>query len=307
MKEGKSKWGYVIFVLILFWLVSFAISSLLSQEAPLGDKIVIIPIFGPIGTTSTTIMPFETESATPSSIIKYIEDADKDSSIKGIILEINSPGGTVVASKEIANAVKNTHKPTVAWIREIGTSGAYWIASATDYIVADPLSITGSIGVMGSYMEFSELMRRYGITYQELKSGELKDMGNPFKKITEKEKKILQSKVDLIHVAFINEVARNRKLKKESVKKISDGSFYLGSEAYALGLVDFLGGKGLAINITKNAANITEYKLVKYEQKNRLIDLLGRLSAYSSFYIGRGIGSVIFDKANAESIAIELK
>ena len=258
-----------------------------------GDKIAIIPIKGVITTDGFEDI-LRSGGVSSTSIVKSIQKANSDSSVKGIILEINSPGGTVVASKEIANEVKKSNKPVVSLIREVGASGAYWIASSSDNIVADPLSITGSIGVIGSYLEFSELMEEYGVGYERLVAGDLKDTGSPFKKLSEEEKSLLQDKLDIIHEVFIEEVAKNRDLDKKEVKEIANGFFYLGKEAKELGLVDELGDKELAINITKKLANVEDINIVRYEEKRGLSDLLSKISAYSFYFIGRGIGKELF-------------
>jgi protease-4 len=284
-------WFFIIIVLSL-WLLSFLISSVFKVE-DFGDKIAIIPIKGVITTDGFEDI-LRSGGVSSTSIVKSIQKANSDSSVKGIILEINSPGGTVVASKEIANEVKKSNKPVVSLIREVGASGAYWIASSSDNIVADPLSITGSIGVIGSYLEFSELMEEYGVGYERLVAGDLKDTGSPFKKLSEEEKSLLQDKLDIIHEVFIEEVAKNRDLDKKEVKEIANGFFYLGKEAKELGLVDELGDKELAINITKKLANVEDINIVRYEEKRGLSDLLSKISAYSFYFIGRGIGKELF-------------
>tara|TARA_Y100000310_G_scaffold302635_1_gene340156 strand:- start:14104 stop:15000 length:897 start_codon:yes stop_codon:yes gene_type:complete len=285
-----------IIVILLLWLVSFAISTIFLGE-DFSDKIVIIPIKGVI--TGDGFDDFLSSSgAVSTTIVDFIKKADEDKSVKGIILEINSPGGTVVASKEIANEIKKTEKPVVAWIREIGTSGAYWVASSSDKIVADPLSITGSIGVIGSYLEFSGLMEEYGVGYERLISGEFKDAGSPYRKLTQKEQRLLQGKLDIIHDAFIDEVSDNRELSKSTVKELATGIFYLGKEAENLGLVDVLGGEDLAVNITKELVGVDDLKIVKYEEKKGLGDFLSRLSARSFYFIGRGVGKELFSLGN---------
>jgi protease-4 len=284
-------WFFIIIVLSL-WLLSFLISCVFKVE-DFGDKIAIIPIKGVITTDGFEDI-LRSGGVSSTSIVKSIQKANSDSSVKGIILEINSPGGTVVASKEIANEVKKSNKPVVSLIREVGASGAYWIASSSDNIVADPLSITGSIGVIGSYLEFSELMEEYGVGYERLVAGDLKDTGSPFKKLSEEEKSLLQDKLDIIHEVFIEEVAKNRDLDKKEVKEIANGFFYLGKEAKELGLVDELGDKELAINITKKLANVEDINIVRYEEKRGLSDLLSKISAYSFYFIGRGIGKELF-------------
>ena len=127
-----------------------------------------------------------------------IDSAKKDVRIKGVIFKINSPGGSVVGSKEIGNAIKKLGKPSVAVIREVGASGAYWVASSADVIIADELSITGSIGVISSYLQFSKIMEEYGITYERLVGGEHKDMGVPYKQLSKEEQIIMQKKINII-------------------------------------------------------------------------------------------------------------
>lgn len=232
----------IIIVILALWVISLSISKIGNIRA--GDQIAIIPIKGTITTTESFGVPFSPIKDS-SSIIKKIEKAKLDTNVKGIILEINSPGGTVVASKEVVDAVKSSNKPVVAWIREIGTSGAYWIASASDKIVADSLSITGSIGVTASYLEFSELLGKYGIEYESLKTGEFKDIASPFRNLTAKEKDILLKKLQKIHEVFVDDVAKNRNLDKKTVSELANGIYYLGEEAKELGLVDYLGNKEL--------------------------------------------------------------
>src|SRR3989344_7935467 len=140
----------VLITLIAIALFSYAASKL-AVTVDFQNKIAVIKIDGPIGTSSRY---FDDNSLSPETIVKFIEKANEDKSVKGIILDINSPGGSVVGSEEIKNAVKGISKPKVALIRDVGASGAYWVASAADKIIADPMSITGSIGVLGSYVEF---------------------------------------------------------------------------------------------------------------------------------------------------------
>lgn len=285
-----------IVVIALLWIFSFLISTLFNYSFG-GDKIVVIPIKGVISTEdSSGIVSAKTVSST--EIVDFIKQADSDDSVKGIILEINSPGGTVVASKEIADAVKGVNKPVIAWIREIGASGAYWVASSSDTIVVDPLSITGSIGVISSYLEFSELLQDYGINYERLVAGEFKDTGTPFKRLDKEERALLQGKLNSIHNMFITEVAKNRNLEEKDVRGLANGIFYLGEEAVRLGLADSLGGKELAINLTKDAAGITKAKIITYREKRLLLDFFNRLSANSFYNIGRGMASEVYIKRN---------
>lgn len=303
----KKKIISIILILVLLWLFSTIIASLFSKDyIDFKDKIIIIPIKGTITVEGTPLIPFSVETTSSTKIVDNLKQAYKDKSVKGIILEINSPGGTVVATEEIANTIKESNKPVVAWIREIGASGAYWIASSSDLIVADPLSITGSIGVASSYLEFSDLFEEYGITYERLNAGKYKDIGTPYKKLTPEERSILQKKLDLIHKHFIDEITNNRNINKKTITELSTGIFYLGKEAKNLNLIDYLGGKELAINLTKKKANITEAKIVKYTEKTKLSDLISRLSARAFYFMGRGIGYELYAKSKNSFIDITI-
>jgi len=230
-----------------------------------------------------------------------LKKAKDDNSIKAVVLEINSPGGTVIASRELANAVKNLGKPNVAVIREVGASGAYWIASSSNKIIADELSITGSIGVISSYLQFSGLMEKYGITYERLTAGEYKDLGTPYKELTRDERNLLQVKLDKIQEIFINEVKKNRNI--TDAKRISTGEFFLGIEAKELGLIDKFGNRETAIEEAKKLANLKSPKIVEFKEKRSLFDLLGKLSASNFYYMGKGIG---VELVKSESPSLEI-
>ncbi len=170
-------------------------------------------------------------------IVATIEQAAHDDSIKAILLDIDSPGGLPVAAEEIANALKQSKKPTAAVIRQTGVSAAYWIASATDRVFASRNSDVGSIGVTMSYIR---TLNEPG-QYVELTSGKFKDTGSPDKPITQEERSLLLRDVALIHKYFIEDVAQNRHLSVEAVRAIADGSSVLGEQAKSLGLVDEIG------------------------------------------------------------------
>ena len=175
----------IAFVIILFSALGKIFTSNVKNET-----IVIIPIDGTILSDSSGAQ-FGEKITASTDIIEFLDKANKDKNVKGIILEINSPGGSALASKEIVDKVKSIEKPIVSWIREVGASGAYWVASASDKIIADELSITGSIGVISSYLEFSGLLEDYNITYEDLRTGKYKGIQSPYKKLNEEERDIL--------------------------------------------------------------------------------------------------------------------
>jgi len=297
----SSRFIIIISVLLALFIISYSLSSIFKSGINASDKIAVIPIKGMIVSEDSSVN-FYQKGTSSSTISSFLKSAIEDKRTKGIILEINSPGGTVVASKEIADIVKNSPKPVVALIKDIGTSGAYWIASASDKIVADPLSITGSIGVIASYLEFSRLFEDYGINYQSLKSGKFKDIGSPFKEMTSEEQLILQKKLDKIHEFFVEQVSINRNIPREKMQSLSTGIYYLGEEAYKNGLVDYLGNKDLAVNITKELAGIKDAKLVTYKKESSLIDVLSSLSMSAFYSLGRGM--VESDQLSSQQYAL---
>ncbi len=303
-EEAKNKWytsiKIIIILAILSFIVSWFFSSFTGAEFKEGN-VALIPIKGVI--TSESVGVFGQEVASSLDIVKFIEDADKNPKIKAIIFEINSPGGSPVATEEIANAVERTNKTKVAWIREIGTSGAYWIASGSDKIVASRMSFIGSIGVIASYLEFSGLLRDYNVTYERLVAGQYKDIGSPFKELNSGERKLLQKQLDKLHDYFISTVAENRNLPEEKVRELATGMFYLGEDAKEMGLVDVLGGKEEAKEIIEKELNITA-EIVEYKEERSLVDLLSDIFSQQSFFVGKGIGSSILDAKNFEGIEI---
>ncbi|MBS3105964.1 signal peptide peptidase SppA [Candidatus Woesearchaeota archaeon] len=305
--ESNFKWGYAIFVLFLLSILGFLLVGIISLFAgvdveSLSGNVALITLEGVIVGSDDSKFLFESRVSSTDAV-ELIEKADKNPNIKAIILEINSPGGSAVASEEIANAVRKTNKTTVAWIREVGASGGYWIASAADHIVANRVSITGSIGVIASYLEFPGLLEEYNVTYQRLVSGKYKDIGSPFREMTAEEKEIFQQNLDEIRDYFVSEVAKNRNLNKKDVDKIANGLFYLGVQAKELGLVDELGGKGEAIAYVEGKEKI-KAEIVEYKKEEGLLDILGDVMGKQSFFIGKGIGSSLLNSKIASTISI---
>ncbi len=305
--QKQFRWGYAIFVVLLLGflgLIALGIISLFVgvDLESLSGNVALIHIDGVIIGSEDSESLFESITSSLDAV-ELIEKADKNPNIKAIILEINSPGGSAVASEEIANAVKKTNKTTVAWIREVGASGAYWVASSADYIVANRVSVTGSIGVIASYLEFPEFLERYNVTYRRLVSGKYKDIGTPFKEMTSEEQAIFQQNLDLIRDYFVSEVAKNRNMNKKDVDKIANGLFYLGTQAKELGLVDELGSKDEVIRYIEYKEKI-EVEIAEYETEKGILDLLTDALSKPSFFVGKGIGSALLDKKAVSTVAI---
>ena len=158
------------------------------------------------------------------------------------MIEVESGGGGAVAGEEISNAVKNSKKPVIAFIRGIGASAAYWSVSGADRIFASKNSDVGSIGVTSSYLSNAEKNIQDGYTYEELSSGKYKDTGDPDKVLTAEEKALILRDVNIVYANFIEAVSQNRNLSIEKVKSFADGSTVLGEKAKSLGMIDEIGG-----------------------------------------------------------------
>lgn len=189
----------------------------------------------------------EADSAYSSSqnsadyIVATINEAEKNDEIKAIILEVDSYGGMPTAGEEIANALAAAQKPTVALIRQAGTSAAYLAASGADLIFASKYSDIGGIGVTFSYLDYAEKNKKEGLTYNQLSVGKFKDAGDPDKPLTQEERDLITRDLNITYDDFIKDVAQNRKLPIEKVRQLADGSTMMGQMAMENKLIDRLG------------------------------------------------------------------
>ena len=230
----------------------FSLSPISVGEHFKQDRISIIKLEGIINDSPGSSIFKDLTSS--NSALELITKATKDSSIKGIVLRINSPGGTVAASQELYKAIINAKKkkPVVISFGDIAASGGYYIASAGDVIFANPGTLTGSIGVITSYLNFYDLLNKIGVKGVVIKSGEFKDIGNPTRPLTEQERKILQALLDDSYDQFLTDVSHGRNIPKKKVAELAKGLIYTGKQAKKIGLVDYIGDY---------------YKAIKYTQK----------------------------------------
>lgn len=298
--EKKRGWSKIILIfsaVSIFFLLFIIPFFLAIFDGSRVGNVALIPLEGTITVNGGS--SFAEATASSKDLVDLIAKAEQNKQIQAIILEINSPGGSAVASDEIATAIKKVNKPVLSVIREVGASGGYWIASVTEQIFANRMSITGSIGVISSYLEFSGLMEKYGVGYEELTAGERKDLGTPFKKLTPEGRNLLQAKLDLIHDFFIEEVALNRGLTIEQVQKIATGEFYLGVEALKLGLIDQIGDLDTAKKYLQDNYDLEPIDLVVYRSEAGFFDLLANLLNDFSFSLGEGLGSQFVEENQA--------
>lgn len=182
------------------------------------------------------------DQVSADDIVYALEEAEKDSKIKAIILEVDSSGGYGVAAEEVAGALKRATKPTVSLIHEQGLSAAYWSSTGADVIFASNISDVGSIGVTFSYLDNYKKNQKEGLTFNSLSSGKFKDAGNPDKPLTTEERALMMRDLNIGHEHFIKFVAMNRKLDIDKVRRLADGSSMPGALALQNGLIDKIGG-----------------------------------------------------------------
>jgi len=298
-KPGFSIWNVfrvigmtargLVSVLFFLFILFFFISLFTGPVNLYTGNIAVIPIKGVISTTDDGGLVIQ--GGVPSDeIVKWIKDADEEEKFKAILLEIDSPGGSPVATDEISRAVKEAKKPVIAVIREVGASGAFWIATATDKVYANRMSLTGSIGVTSSRLEFAGMLRDYNVTYRRLVSGKYKDAGSRWKEMTPEEQLMYQKIINKVHVEFVREVARNRKMSFEEVAELAHGFVFLGSEALEFGLIDELGTKEDAVKWIEKTYTL-EADLYEFEEKKTFIEAIAGVFSRFSFRVGEGIGS----------------
>ena len=232
------------------------------------NRIAVIDISGVLTNARSFGLLSEGEHVV-SFVVEKLHKAASDKRVKGIILRINSPGGTVTASdilyEEIVAFKQKTGKPVVAYFQDVAASGAYYLACAADEIMAQRTSITGSIGVIMQMVDVSGTLAKLGISADAVKSGSFKDAGSPFRKMSVEERDIFQGLVDGFYQQFLSVVTAGRpKLGQEEVVKLADGRVYTASQALKSGLIDRIGTLQQAVETVKERAGIETAHVVIY-------------------------------------------
>jgi protease-4 len=251
----------IAIIIGMIGVFTFSLTSISDGEC----NIAVMPITGVIMPFGNGVM-YEDFVTTPTDVRDFIASLEYETMIEGVLFEINSPGGTPVASEDIASQVAALELPNVALIGDMAASGGYMIASAADTIVASPMSDVGSIGVTMSYTEESEKNEEEGITYVPLHSGKFKDMGNPNKPLTDEERSLLEAQLREIHDYFIDLVSKYRNINRDEIASLADGSTLTGKRAQEKKLVDILGGRDAAKEAfaVKLGKDMSEVKFCEY-------------------------------------------
>jgi protease-4 len=232
------------------------------------DKVALIDVEGMILNARTSGL-FGGGDNMVSVFKERLDAAAHDPRVKAVVLRLNTPGGAVTASdilyQDLCRFRRETGKPVVACMMDVCASGGYYLAMGCDQVIAHPTTVTGSIGVIMSLYNASGLCQMLGITSEPIKSGPVKDIGNPVRPMTEQERAILQAMVDSFYGQFVHVVAEGRHLPEERVRVLADGRIYTGIDAHKLGLVDRLGYLEDAIETAKQLACVKDAKVVAYD------------------------------------------
>jgi protease-4 len=267
--------AFFLFLLAVFALVYFTVRSEQKSSSfrSFGDKIAVVDLEGVI--------------LSPKDLVEQLRKYGDDSSIKAIIIHVNSPGGGAAASEEIYREVLRIRdvkkKRIVASIETVGASGAYYVSSATNKIFADEASIVGSIGVIAEWYNYEELMKWAKLKAIVLKAGEFKDTGSPLREMTPAERAYMQGLIDNMHAQFIDSVAKGRRVKVEEIKPLADGKVWTGEQAMPLKLIDQIGDFRAAVEDTAKSVGIKGEPTIVRPEKDRksVLDLLfGDASEY---------------------------
>ncbi len=251
-----------VYVVVIPTALIILIGLLLTRAAFETNRIGVIEVKGTISDAK--------------EITKNIKSFSENKLIRAIILRVDSPGGGVAPSQEIFEAVKKARerKKIIVSMGALAASGGYYISVPADLIVANPGTITGSIGVLMEFVNLEKLMGKVGVGIQTIKSREHKDIGSPFRTMTEEERKLLQGVITDVYQQFVEVVSTERNIPRDSVVKFADGRIFTGRQARDLGLVDTLGSFQDAVNILRDLVGIkTEPTLVYPKKKRSLKDL----------------------------------
>lgn len=289
-----------VVVVLLGLLVAGSVLALLWPGAgerlgPAGaGQIAVVTIDGPIaaGASAEGLLGAVVGA---DDIVSQLQQAREDPAVAAVVIRMNTPGGSAAAAQEIGVAVqrlRDAGKPVVVSIADLGASGGYWVAAMADRIVANPASLTGSIGVIMEVTHYEDLYEKLGIDVETIKSGPYKDIGSATRPLTAEERRLLQGLVNDIYQQFVDVVAKGRGMSRERVLELADGRVFTGRQAKAAGLVDELGTFDDAADLAAELAGLEDYELIEYGPSSPLLDLLRWFGASGRVGLAQGVDLV---------------
>jgi len=271
--------------------------KVIEGDAAVEDKVAMIDVQGVL-TSDHDESLFSSKESQVVAFVEKLRLAEQDARVKAVVVRIDSPGGDVTTSDILYNelvAFKQRKKvPVVAAFMGIAASGGYYLASGCDTIVAHPTTITGSIGVISMHVSLVGLLDKIGVKVEALKSGANKDMGSPFRSMSDEDKKLLQALIDQFYARFVSVVAEGRKgrLTESQVRSLADGRVYTAQQAFDAKLVDRIGYLVDAFDEAKSRAKLAKARLVMYSRRPGRLD-----NEYSASAQSQGLPGADFDQA----------
>ncbi len=255
-----------------------AMGSMAGESVPtmtgIGDAVAVIRLDGTISSDSAENY-VTLQGITPELVDDLLAQAAANPDVKAVVVRVNSPGGSVVASDEIYHAFLEYDKPIVLWMGDMAASGGYYIACGADYVFAHPGTLTGSIGVISQFLNVEELMSKVGVDAVVITSGPSKDIGSPFREMTEEEQALWGEITDEVYDGFVEIVAQARDLPLDEVCELADGRVYTGRQALERGLVDAVGTPDDAIAKAAELGGIEgEPRVIELESAPSFLDAL---------------------------------
>lgn len=271
----KAMRWIIVLTLVIALILAVSISGCMGGKG----KIAVIPLSGTIAGVNQQGL-LTTGGISPKLVRDYLKKAEGDDGVKAVVLRVDSPGGSAAASQEIASEIRrfkeDTGKPVVVSMGDIAASGGYYISVYADRIVANPGTLTGSIGVISHFIYIEGLLEKLGLEMETIKAGEHKDMG--IRPLTDRERQIIQDITYDLYEQFVVAVAHGRSLPVADVKTLATGQPYTGAQALELRLVDELGGLDRAIELAAGLAGVTAPEVEEYGPSASFLErLLGGL------------------------------
>ncbi|MBI3625546.1 MAG: signal peptide peptidase SppA [Candidatus Rokubacteria bacterium] len=252
-------------VIVVFFLTVWVLMSVLEGGGlPVGQKVAVVELEGII--------------VQADSVVRELNEHRENPSVRAVVVRVNSPGGVVAPTQEIYSAIqrlRKSGKPVVASLGSVAASGGYYVATAADRIYASPGTLTGSIGVIMQMANLEGLLKKVGVDYVVVKSGQYKDIGNIARPMTPEERRMLQALLDDVYDQFVDAVAQGRKLDKATVEGFADGRIVSGQQAKQLKMVDALGGLDDAIEAAATLAGLPpKPRLILPRRRFSIFDVL---------------------------------
>ncbi|WIV67562.1 signal peptide peptidase SppA [Natrialbaceae archaeon AArc-T1-2] len=286
--------GVIVALVVVLLGIKFA-GNVAGSLFPSYD-VAEVAVEGPITRSgSGGPLPSSPRSTPADAIVEQIDRADDDDSVEALLVKLNTPGGEVVPSDDIKLAAERFDGPTIAYTTDVCASGGYWIASGCEELWARDASIVGSIGVMGSRVNASDLAEKVGLSYEGFTAGEYKDAGMPLKEIDDEEREYLQGLVDDYYDRFVERVSDGRELEPAEIRE-TEARVFLGEKAHEIGLVDELGTREELEDAVADRLERDEVAVEAFEPTRPLMQRVGTGAQRVAYAFGAGIASIADDR-----------